>query len=189
LATAKAATAAGAIEHQCSSPIEALWHPQAERLNGPLADAFAALEAHDFERRTHFIGGRFENLYLPSDRLPGLAELLAFALERAGDLLGISTDQLRLGFWLNAMAPGQGTSRHCHDENDELLSGVYYVTAPRESGAILFHDGPFETRVVPRAGLMLLFPPELPHSVGTNLSQALRLSIAFNIGPSRSLSD
>jgi hypothetical protein len=182
LATAKEQSAAGPIECHRSNSIEALWYPKADRVNRPMADAFGALGETDFDRRTHFIRGRFENLYLRSARLPGLPAVLEFGLDRAGQLLDIAASNLRVGFWLNAMAPGQSTSRHCHEENDELLSGVYYVTAPRDSGAILFHDGPFETRVVPRAGLMLLFPPELPHSVGTNMSQELRLSIAFNIG-------
>jgi len=182
LTTAQEKTADDQIDVQRPSPIKALWYPQADQINGPMATAFAALGEADFDQRTHYIQGRFENLYLKSHRLPGLSALLEFALDQASQLLGIAAGGLQLGFWLNAMAPNQGTSRHCHDENDELLSGVYYVTAPRESGAILFHDEPLERRIVPRAGLMLFFPPALPHSVNINRSQELRLSVAFNIG-------
>lgn len=179
---------------QASSLIIACEYPQAEAINGSLERAFNALSDSDFERRTHSIGGRFENLYLKAERLPGLSDLLSFGLKQARALLSsgradwleepiASNVPLRIGFWINAMQPGHSTSRHRHEEHDELLSGVYYVSAPTDSGDILFHDPPFETRVRPRPGLMLLFAPAIEHSVETNRSETQRLSIAFNIGP------
>jgi len=179
---------------QASSLIIACHYPRSEAINGPLERAFTELGDGDFDRRSHFIGGRFENLYLKAERLPGLSNLLSFGLEQARVLLSsgradwldepIRADQpLRAGFWVNAMQPGQSTSRHSHEEHDELLSGVYYVSAPADSGDILFHDAPFETRLQPQPGLMLLFSPALEHSVEINLSNRQRLSIAFNIGP------
>ncbi|NEX15315.1 MAG: hypothetical protein C1943_01435 [Halochromatium sp.] len=176
------------------SLIIACEYPQAEALNGPLERAFTELHDSDFERRSHFIDGRFENLYLKAERLPGLQDLLSFGLEQAGAFLSsgqadwldepiVASAPLRLGFWINAMQPGQRTSRHSHEEHDELLSGVYYVSAPADSGDILFHEPPFETRVRPQPGLLLLFSPALEHSVEINRSTTQRLSIAFNIGP------
>lgn len=179
------------------APIIAVEYPAAAGLNPPLAAAFARLGAEDFDRRSHFVGGRFENLYLRAERLPGLPELLAFATATAADLITggaltrVGADPpapvpgagLRCGFWLNAMAPGQATSRHTHDENDELASGVYYVAVPPDSGEVRFHDGPFEVQVRPWPGLLLFFPPDLAHSVGANCSSQQRLSIAFNFGP------
>ena len=170
-------------ENHQANLIEALWYPRADSVNGPLADAFTCLRETDFERRTHFIAGRFENLYVQKTRLPGIEAVLKFARSQAGRLLEIAPGSLRCGFWLNAMEPAQSTSRHSHDENNELLSGVYYVTAPRDSGDVVFHDDGSKTRICPLAGLMLLFPPDLPHSVEPNMSDDLRLSIAFNIGP------
>lgn len=196
-----------------STPIFTCHHPQADSLNPTLAAAFDRLAPEDFERRSHFIGGRFENLYLKSERLPGSDQVLRFALEQARRVLkqrpawngglsdsGLSDSDwrddgllvnsllvdggpLRVGFWLNAMEPGQQTSRHRHEENDEICSGVYYITAPSGSGDILFHDPPFQTRVSPRAGMLLLFSPSLDHAVEVNRSNARRLSLAFNIGP------
>lgn len=170
------------VTRQRSSLIDAVWFAGASAANAPLVAAFDRLDETDFQQRTHFIAGRFENLYLQRDRLPGLAPILDFAQAEAARRLRLDADGLRSGFWLNAMRPGQCTSRHSHEENDELLSGVYYVTAPADSGDILFHDSPFETRVSPQAGLLLLFAPDLPHSVERNRSQQLRLSIAFNFG-------
>jgi ectoine hydroxylase-related dioxygenase (phytanoyl-CoA dioxygenase family) len=54
---------------------------------------------------------------------------------------------------------------------------------PPDSGGILFNDDPFEVRLTPEPGLMLLFPPALVHSVEQNRSAERRLSLAFNIGP------
>jgi hypothetical protein len=182
------------MQTHSSSPIIACRHPDAEVLNPALMAAFDQLGEDDFERRSHFIGGRFENLYLKPERLPGVEQVLQFVLEQARNLLRTrraawldpntdSEQALRIGFWLNAMQPGQATSRHHHEEHDELYSGVYYVSAPDQAGDILFHDPPFETRVSPQAGMILLFPPTLEHSVESNRSSAQRLSIAFNIGP------
>lgn len=176
------------------SPIVACDHPLADRINQPLADAFGQLGKDDFKHRSHLIDGRFENLYLEPNQLPGLNAVLDFAMVQAQSLLAsgratwldhpLEPDQrLRIGFWVNAMQPGQSTSLHRHEENDELCSGVYYVSAPENAGDILFHQMPFETRVTPRAGLMLLFCPALDHSVEVNHSDVQRLSIAFNIGP------
>ncbi len=165
------------------TPIHVTRYPEAERLNPRLVTAWSALADTDFERRTHFISGRFENLYPSRDQLPGVEQLLAFAEHQARAILGLTRQALRCGFWLNAMAPGDRTSEHTHDEDDELLSGVYYITAPEGSGDILFHDDPFEVRVAPEPGMMLLFPPRVAHSVETNRSLEQRLSLAFNIGP------
>ncbi|WP_058557817.1 putative 2OG-Fe(II) oxygenase [Thiohalocapsa sp. ML1] len=164
------------------APISAHWYPAADTLNGPLAAAFARLSEQDFRQRSHCVDGRFENLYLDAGRLPGLTELLRFAGDTAAARLGLGAAKLRCGFWLNAMPPGSRTSRHSHEENDELLSGVYYVTAPAASGDLCFADGPFEVRVTPEPGLMLLFPPSLKHWVEPHRGAGLRLSVAFNFG-------
>ncbi len=165
------------------APLATLRYPDADAINGPLAESFGALGEQDFERRSHFIDGRFENLYVGRDRLPGLDALLAFATAVGARTLGPDCPPLRCGFWLNAMPPGSGTSRHSHEENDELLSGVYYVAVPEHSGDIGFQDGPFRTQVRPSAGMLLLFPPSLVHWVEPHRGEGLRLSVAFNLGP------
>ncbi|MBK1631352.1 hypothetical protein CKO31_11495 [Thiohalocapsa halophila] len=165
------------------APISAHWYPGADAVNGPLAAAFETLGEQDFTHRSHFIDGRFENLYLNRGRLPGLAAVLDFATGAAAERLGPDCPALRCGFWLNAMHASSSTSRHDHAENDELLSAVYYVTAPADSGDICFADGPFQTRVTPEPGLLLLFPPSLGHWVEPHQGTGLRLSVACNLGP------
>ena len=91
--------------------------------------------------------------------------------------------ELRCGYWFNQMGPGHQTSLHTHDEDDELLSAVYYVTAPNNSGDLVMEASPVSIRVRPSPGLMVLFPPTLAHAVETNQSGQDRLSVAFNFGP------
>ncbi len=165
------------------SPLQRARYPRAETFNPLIETAFAKLGDDDFERRSHYIGGRFENLYPAPDRLPEIDGLLGFVEASARAVLGPEAPTLRLGYWLNAMAPGQRTSEHSHEENDELLSAVYFVVTPPESGDLLFYDDPFEIRVTPEPGMLLLFPPGLAHAVEENRSEGLRLSIAFNCGP------
>ncbi|MBB1126276.1 hypothetical protein HUK38_08530 [Thiospirillum jenense] len=163
-------------------PIYVTHYPRADQLNLPLIQAFNQLTAADFTRRSHFINGRYENLYLELNTLPGLEQVLQFVRDCAANILANDNRPLRQGFWLNAMAPGDHTSLHSHDENDELLSAVYYVTVPEKSGDIVFIDSPFNIRITPTAGMVLLFPPDLLHQVECNHSGTKRLSIAFNFG-------
>jgi len=157
--------------------------PEAAAVNRAILDVFAGLGEKDFSRRTHFFGGRFENLYLEPDRIPALAVVLRHAENCAGKILKYGPASLRSGFWLSAQGPGQSTSEHTHDELDELLSGVYYVKAPPRSGDLVLRDGCFRVRATPEAGMFLFFPPNLSHRVETNRSGEQRLSIAFNFGP------
>lgn len=166
-----------------STPIHGSQLPEAEDINRRILATFHELEAADFSSRTHFFGGRFENLYLERQRIPELERVLGHAESCARAILNYGRQSLRLGFWFNAQGPGQGTSVHNHDENDELLSGVYYIRVPDQSGELVLLDGQLTTRMMPKAGHFLFFPPSLPHRVEVNRSQEQRLSLAFNLGP------
>jgi hypothetical protein len=166
-----------------STPIHGSSLPGAALINPRILEAFNQLTEADFTRRTHFFGGRYENLYLELTRIPELVPVLAHAESCAREILGLGNAPLRSGFWLNAQGPGQSTTEHTHDENDELLSGVYYVSAPQDSGDLVLADGHLKVVVTPKPGMLLFFPPDLPHRVETNRSPNHRLSIAFNFGP------
>jgi uncharacterized RmlC-like cupin family protein len=155
----------------------------AERINHRILTAFGALTEEDFSRRTHYFGGRFENLYLDRDRIPELQTVLDRAEACARQILAWGSRPLRCGFWLNAQGSGQSTSEHTHEEIDELLSGVYYLRVPEGSGDIVLTAGRLTMHVTPEAGMFLFFPPSLSHRVEINRSGELRLSLAFNFGP------
>lgn len=155
--------------------------PHSTKVNEALLAAFMREQDGADVKRTHMFHGRFENIYIPAARLPEIAPVSAFARDVAARVLGRA--DLRCGFWFNAMPPGHRTTRHSHEENDEELSAVYYVTCPADSGRLILHDEVAQVVVAPQPGLLVTFPPDLPHEVEENRSAAMRLSIAFNFGP------
>jgi hypothetical protein len=140
--------------------------------------------AHDPRvHRSHYFGGRYENIYLSSEQIPALAGVLEPARRCAAAILGLDGRLPQVGFWLNHMAPGQQTLPHSHDDDDELLSGVYYVEVPAGSGELILDDPPLLTRVTPQAGMFVFFRPTVIHEVSRNDSAAARLSMGMNFGP------
>ena len=110
--------------------------------------------------------------------------------------------QLELfNYWVNINGKGAYNVRHDHPQAH--FSGVYYVQCPENSGEIIF-DNPYgftafdelscykddfvqstmehkAISVTPTAGLLLIFPAHLEHSVAVNNSDEERISIGFNI--------
>ncbi len=153
------------------------------RRNGVLYDRFRELAACDRVRQTHHFGGRFENTYIDEADIPDMTALLAAVKQHAGQLLGRPADTLQAGFWFNAMESGQRTLPHHHDENDELLSAVYYIRVPANSGDLVLHAADRAVTIQPQEGGLVMFAPDVLHEVTENRSAQLRLSVAFNIGP------
>ena len=89
--------------------------------------------------KTHHINGRFENVYLQREQLPYLSQVLDEAVNFASQVLE-DKQPLKVGFWFNEMQAGDTTSAHTHEEDDELLSGVYYVNVPKNSGDLVLGD-------------------------------------------------
>jgi uncharacterized protein (TIGR02466 family) len=101
------------------------------------------------------------------------------------------------GCWANVSRPGAGHEWHSHPNN--LLSGVYYLRAPKGGNAITFYDPRPQAAVIAPPlheisresagkidfpvsdGDLILFPSWLYHSVPRNGSAEFRVSIAFNI--------
>jgi hypothetical protein len=156
--------------------------PEAAGVNAAIVAGFNALRDAPDLQRSHFFGGRYENIYVPEDRLPALLPVLAAARRGAAEYLGQPDLQLSVGFWLNEMGPGQVTLPHRHDEDNELVSGVYYVQVPDNAGELVLTQGAVSTRVTPAAGRLVFFPPDVLHEVTENRSRETRLSIGMNFG-------
>lgn len=157
--------------------------PDALEINRHIFDTYHLLREQDFSRRSHFFNGRHENLYLDAERIPALGQVLAQAVTFASGILQLPGHQLKRGFWLNDMGPGHTTTKHDHDEDDELLSGVYYIHVPKNSGNLIIHDRYSNTEVTPQAGMFVFFSPAVIHSVSANQSLENRLSMGMNFGP------
>ena len=150
-------------------------------MNPLIRESFYAHLGGPVVRRTHFFRGRFENIYLPLELMPEVSNVLIFVKHAAGEVLGHSANDIRVGFWFNLMQPGEVTTRHTHDDDDELLSAVYYLTVPRDSGELILYPPRGPVYILPQEGRLLLFSPDLPHEVSENCSTESRLSIGMNM--------
>jgi uncharacterized protein (TIGR02466 family) len=156
-------------------------------LNNELMEGFLNHYQRDDIRKTHLFGSRYENIYLTEQHIPALDSLIVEATHHAEDILQL--ENLRAGYWFNYMPPGSTTTLHTHDDDDELLSAVYYVNVPEDSGNLIIYeksDRPAQRKIeiTPVAGEFIFFKPDIPHEVSRNNSSQSRLSIGFNFGQS-----
>ena len=156
---------------------------ESDKLNASLYERFMDLSGTERVRQSHHFGGRFENIYMEEADIPDIATVLNVARQQAGQLLGIPAESLKAGFWFNAMEAGHRTTLHHHDENDELLSAVYYIRVPENSGDLILHEGDEQVSIQPQEGKLVMFAPDLLHEVTAHLGSGLRLSVAMNVGP------
>ena len=156
-----------------------------EALNATLRARIELLTESEIFHRNHFLGGRYENLYLVPDAVPEMRLVLDLAIAQAAHILCRAKKELILGWWLNIMQPGDITYPHTHDDADELLSGVYYIEVPPGSGKLLLKYGQQYAEVEPQAGMFVFFPPYVLHEVTRNESDRPRISIGFNVGSSQ----
>lgn len=154
-----------------------------EHLNEAIRSQYRALKAANSPDITHshYFEGRYENTYVSASVLIGIRPILDIARREAVTFL--QSDSIpEVGFWLNEMAPGHVTLAHRHDEDDELLSAVYYIDVPENSGDLVLEQGCATTRIRPQAGMLVLFPPDVLHHVTQNLGTETRLSVGMNFG-------
>jgi hypothetical protein len=155
--------------------------PDCAVLNAAIHAQFLACP-DDAWRRSHYFGGRFENIYISTETIPALRPILVQAREFAAGITGIGAAGLRPGFWFNAMRPGDVTLPHTHDDDDEVLSAAYYLHVPAHSGDLLVHEGTRSARITPQSGMFVFFAPQCLHEVTRNDSAELRLSLGINFG-------
>lgn len=99
----------------------------------------------------------------------------------------------------NPILPGENDTPHGHQHC--MMVAVYYIKVPEKSGDIILHDprgmtfwvepnavndGPHKHsrtyhRITPKPGMLLMFPNYLIHSVETNMSNEVRLSIMMEV--------
>lgn len=105
---------------------------------------------------------------------------------------------IKIYSWVNINKKSNRNERHCHTHSETILSGVFYVKYPENSGVIRFYDprghlmqtqkdyiyyynGYSYNYINPKNNILILFPPWLEHDVDENKSNQERISIAFNI--------
>lgn len=110
--------------------------------------------------------------------------------------LDIKNYPLRLNdSWVNIHGAGHSQEPHVHPNH--VISGVYYVKAPKNSGDLMLHSPfkmqmiqpptteitPYTARTIPvpvEEGVVVLFQSFTEHSVQVNKSNDDRISISFN---------
>jgi len=154
-------------------------------VNNKILEKFERLTDDDFKEKTHLFNGRYENLYLTVNKLPELEIIVNTARENAANILNVQPEKLESGFWLNLMNAGDVTTAHTHDDDKELLSGVYYIGVPENSGDLIITENKEKTVIKAEEGVFVFFSPKTLHEVSENKSHQPRLSIAFNFGMAR----
>ncbi len=157
----------------------------ASHTNSEILKEFLVQQNKNDIRKTHLFEGRYENIYLNEQHIPELKFIINEAIDLAEIIL--HKKNIRAGYWFNYMPPGATTTLHTHDDDDELLSAVYYVYVPENSGNLILYDdlksGRRETIEIPsRTGDFIFFKPDIRHEVSKNNSTEHRLSIGINFG-------
>ena len=133
--------------------------------------------------KSHFFNGRYENIYITEEQIPSIKPLLQMILQEAAHLLGYQVEELQLGFWFNFMQKDDVTVPHRHDDDDELLSGTYYLQMPEQSGTLKINLGNDNVEIIqPVEAALTCFHPSVEHEVTQHQSPVPRISIGFNIG-------
>ena len=106
--------------------------------------------------------------------------------------------ELYIYSWFNINGPKCYNTIHTHNTGTVFLSGVYYVTVPKDPcGTIAFHDPRGKAvgaapdmqyfghknilQIIPEENILYYFPSWLEHEVTCNVSNENRISISFNL--------
>lgn len=155
--------------------------PSADKINSRLLSEYLSLKTNDDVKRTHLFNGRYENIYIDESLIPTITPILDFAKHSARQILNTS-DDLDIGYWFNDMPPGSVTIAHTHDDDDELLSGAYYIKVPINSGDLILSKNEINKIITPLEGQLILFKPDCLHEVTKNNCDSHRLSVGMNFG-------
>jgi uncharacterized protein (TIGR02466 family) len=165
----------------------------------------AAIECKDFCKilesvKKSNLGGHqsgFIDFDIMREKYSELVKIHDYALDIANEVIP-HKDIIIGSSWININSRGDSNSVHAHPNS--VLSAVFYVKAPEDSGEIVFQrDRPFydyagdvyysqfepaisllDYRIQPNAGKFVMFPAYLLHRVMASKSDEERISIAMN---------
>jgi uncharacterized protein (TIGR02466 family) len=158
---------------------------------------------HDDDRYT-LMGSNASFQHVPNHSDFPFWEYINLNLQSAMQHYGFDTNQITITAKMIVLNIGSPQSYHiAHTHGECTLSGVLWIRIPENSGKFIFHnDQTYEQcdlinhlsadtkssnliapsyHYRPKEGQMVIFPPNLRHSVGSNESTEDRISIAFNI--------
>ena len=177
-----------------------LYETQVEFDNHSLEELIRSLPEQNYKRsssgwQSNFFVNEYDN-DLTKNLLGGIIRPLCEGI--ANKVWAMMISEFSFEYWYNINSTGDYNTQHTHPES--IVSGVYYVTVPKDSGNIVFMRSQAEfdalSRIVtekvspvidcshyriPAEGKMVLFPGYVPHYVEQNKSTDDRISISFNL--------
>ncbi len=184
--------------------------PDSQRLNQRLLAVIEQQRAQSSGVQRSNLGGWHSDTQMTDWGGGAAAALAEFAAGLGGahmadiDPAGKRDFRWAVTMWANINGPGNANQAHCHP--GAFWSGVYYVdTGGAESGELLLEDPRYpmaymgvpnlvlkdvtgspmqsQTVVSPEAGMLVLFPSWLRHSVRPHRGNTDRVSVALNLTP------
>ena len=130
---------------------------------------------------------RIEPKRLLGKRTTGWHSQYRYSVEAAGSfrpviqhILSRYPHMLLDRWWINVCAPTEETFEHYHGDN--MISIVYYVQVPPESGRIEFQNELKEwIGYQPKPGDIVAFDGMILHRVQPNMSTDMRISVGINL--------
>ncbi len=136
-----------------------------------------------------------------NDKYPAIRQMLFEVEKQAPNFyreMGVKKNfkQQLENFWVNFNKPGMFNKPHLHPNS--VFTGVYYAKAENNCGNIVIHNSSDKEFVLqtytetqnqytmsnpqyrPSAGLVIIFPSWLQHSVESNYSGTDRISVSFH---------
>jgi uncharacterized protein (TIGR02466 family) len=185
-----------------SSPIWASKIDNYEKINENMLLYIMKLKENDPSgvTKSNFKGWHSKDFDLkneePKNFISGIKKNINFALNDMNWDLNKQSVSIN-NLWAIINEKGAWNQKHHHSNSD--LSAAYYVCAHENCGDIVFYDprpapvykSPIAkspnnlnatvNSIKPEAGMLVLFPSYLEHSVNPNLSDKKRIVISFNI--------
>ena len=152
------------------------------------------------QKRSTLGGYQSDNLYYkPGPIINKFVNQLANPVKMFSTQLRLKQPIQLSNLWFNINKPGDSNLTHSHAQ--AIISGIYYIQAPKKSGDLVFQSPAAELMdsylpisyansfdryncsawsVAPKAGVLLLFPSWIRHHVKINESKQERISVSFN---------
>ena len=151
----------------------------------------------DKGRKVSNYGGWQSNYFVSVEKpFENLFNKINFIVEDIKNKLNINKKLRLINFWHNVN--GLGSFNAPHEHGGTVVSGVYYVSIPKNAGSIVFLNKDLDSyyssidlynqynssvwKIEPKENMCVLFPSYLQHYVEPNLNKKERISISFNYG-------
>jgi len=149
--------------------------------------------------RSNYAGWQSDTFEIIPKNFTDLFNKIAKNLKEIEKNLCLSKELKLINFWYNVNGLGSFNRPHVHPGG--VVSGVYYISIPKNSGSIVFMNNNLKDFndfygsannynqynsanwiIEPEENKCVLFPSYLTHYVEPNLNKKERVSISFNYG-------